>query len=98
MNPEDGTKPSASMTEAAHGIGNLLAISFRTNSKLGNISPERKVEKLKGPLAKEIDNLQSVREFLDTYGPEASSWDENSIAKRAKQMALDAYQRVWKIA
>jgi len=98
VNPEDGTRPTASMTEAAHGIGNLLAISFRTNSKLGNISPERKVEKLRGPLAKEIDNLQYVREFLETYGPEASSWDENSIAKRAKQMALDAYQRVWKIA
>ena len=84
--------------EAADNIGNLLAISYKTNSKLGNALPSEKLTLLTGKLAKEVENLQYVKEFIATYGPDAKNWDESKIQGRAKDMAMDAYKRVWKIA
>ncbi|HKS83769.1 MAG TPA: DUF262 domain-containing HNH endonuclease family protein [Candidatus Acidoferrales bacterium] len=96
--PDDGTPIDSATLQAIDNIGNLLAISFRANSSLGNLSPSKKIQKLNGELAKKIQNLPYVREFIDRYGPSAGSWDEARINSRAQDMAKDAYQRVWKLA
>lgn len=95
--PEDGSDLPPAMVEPVNNIGNLLPISFRTNSKLGNLPPEKKIEKLTGPLSKDIQNLPYVQEFIAVYGPKAKAWGQEAIADRAQCMALDAYQRIWKI-
>ena len=79
-------------------IGNLLVISFRTNSKLGNLRPDKKIEKLQNELLKEVENLSYVQEFIKTYGPVAKHWNQDAIAKRAEDLSKDAYNRIWKIA
>ena len=84
--------------DAADNVGNLLAISFRTNSKLGNLSPKEKIEKLQGNLKREIQNLPYVQEFIKTYGKAAASWDSKAIDKRSKALAKQAYREVWKVS
>lgn len=83
--------------DVVDNIGNLLAISFRTNSKLGNLSPKKKLEKLKGSLSREIQNLPYVQEFIRTYDKVIPTWDSKTIDKRAKSIAKQAYNEVWKI-
>ena len=78
-------------------IGNLLAISFRANSSLGNLSPAKKIHRLNGEVANKIQNLSYVRDFIEKYGGSAASGDEAKINNRAQEMANDAYERVWKI-
>jgi len=78
-------------------IGNLLAISFRANSSLGNLSPAKKIHRLNGEVANKIQNLWYVRDFIEKYGGSAASGDEAKINNRAQEMANDAYERVWKI-
>jgi uncharacterized protein with ParB-like and HNH nuclease domain len=95
--PEDGTLFDTSTLQAVDNIGNLLAISFRTNSSLGNLPPAKKIQKLQGELAKKVQNLHYVREFIERYGPSADSWDEAAINARATDMAKEAYNRVWKL-
>ncbi len=84
--------------EVVDNIGNLLAISFRTNSKLGNLNPAEKMTKLKKELNKEIQNLSYVQEFIKKYEKSASSWGKNIIMERARDMAKDAYKGVWRIS
>ena len=84
--------------EVVDSIGNLLAISFRTNSKLGNLSPKKKLEKLNGLLSREIQNLPYVQEFIRTYSKSIPTWDSKAIEERAKSLAKQAYTEVWKIA
>src|SRR5260370_28109311 len=95
--PEDGTPIDSQTLQAIDNIGNLLVISFRANSRLANLSPARKIQKLNGELAKKIQNLHYVREFIDKYGSSADSWDEGKINGRAQDMAKDAYERIWKL-
>jgi Protein of unknown function DUF262/Protein of unknown function (DUF1524) len=95
--PEDGLTLDSPTLQAIDNIGNLLVISFRANSSLGNLNPAKKIEKLKGELAKKIQNLHYVREFIDKYGANADEWGEGQISRRAQDMATDAYQRVWKL-
>ncbi len=78
-------------------IGNLLAISYKTNSRLGNLSPERKIERLTGDLRREVQNLSYVDDFIAEYSADAPAWDKTKILRRAKQMAEKAFREVWKI-
>jgi hypothetical protein len=78
-------------------IGNLLAISFRTNSKLGNAEPQEKLGLLTGKLEKEVQNLYYVREFAQKYAAEIPTWSSAGISARAKDMASIAYKSVWKM-
>lgn len=84
-------------SEVLDNIGNLLVISFRANSSLGNLTPSKKMQKLKGDLAKKVQHLEYVKEFIEKYGDKAESWGDAAIMNRARDMAKDAYQRVWKL-
>lgn len=95
--PDAETTADSATRQALDNIGNLLAVSFRVNSSLGNLPPNKKIQKLKGELSKKVQNLHYVREFIDKYGDKAESWNEDAIARRAQDMADEAYQRVWKL-
>jgi hypothetical protein len=82
--------------EDINNIGNLICISFRTNSKLGNLSPAEKAARLTTDLETEVTNIPYVRTFLEEYKDVLPSWDKNAIASRATKIAQDAYIRVWK--
>jgi REP element-mobilizing transposase RayT len=95
--PEDN-KPIDSATRALiDNIGNLMVLSFRANSSLGNLGPEKRVQRLEGDLARKTENLHIVREFVKQYSKRASEWDEKAIQERARNMAQDAYERVWRL-
>jgi hypothetical protein len=81
--------------ERIDSIGNLLPIYFRTNSRLGNLAPVTKVEKLRGDLRNEIQNLPFVQQFLDRYGDRAATWNSDAIQSRASDLAEESYQKVW---
>jgi len=95
--PEDDMKVDSETMEVVNNVGNLLAISFRTNSKLGNKSPEKKLALLKGDLAREINNLTYVQEFIRKYEAVIPKWNEKVINARAKEIAEEAYRKFWKI-
>lgn len=96
-------KPNANMKvdlqtlDAVDNIGNLLAISFKTNSSLGNLSPKEKLDKLKGELGKRIENLRYVQAFIQRYEKASATWDRSEIEKRAIDLASEAYGEVWRI-
>ncbi len=94
----DGMKIDSETVEVIDNIGNLLVISFRTNSKLGNLDPKLKIEKLKNDLSGDIENLSYVQEFIRKYEKEAVSWDKQIINKRAKEIAEESYRKIWKIS
>lgn len=95
--PPDANLPALSGDEV-NNIGNLLSISFRTNSKLGNLTPQEKYKKLNGDLSKDIQNLHYVHEFIDDYKDNFSHLDKNVINNRAEKIANLSYDRVWKIS
>ncbi|MEK7519909.1 MAG: DUF262 domain-containing HNH endonuclease family protein [Patescibacteria group bacterium] len=76
--PEDDINSDPETLEVVDNIGNLLAISFRTNSKLGNLSPAKKLKRLKNELGKEVQNLSYVREFIKKYEKQVPSWGKKS--------------------
>jgi hypothetical protein len=83
--------------EAIDNIGNLLVIYFKDNSSLSNASPIEKIKRLKGDMSQKVQNLKDVTDFINDYGPEANSWGEEQIKKRARAMAIKAYKTIWKI-
>ncbi len=95
--PGDDTTIDPATLAAIDNIGNLLVLSFRANSSLGNQLPEKKIQRLEGDLSRKTENLHCVREFVKQYGKLAAGWNEKTIQDRAKQMAQDAYERVWKL-
>lgn len=95
--PEDDMEPDPDTLEIVDNIGNLLVISSRTNSKLGNLSPKKKLDKLKSALAREIQNQPHIQEFIRTYGRSISSWGTKTIVHRAKNIATESYRNVWRI-
>ena len=78
-------------------IGNLLPMYFKVNSKLGNDSPSAKIERLKGELNDDVLGLPFIKDFISRYSKDAESWGKEKIEARAKNMAVKAYQEVWKI-
>jgi hypothetical protein len=95
--PGDDTTIDSATRLLIDNIGNLLVLSFRANSSLGNLSPSKKVQKLEGELSRKTENLHLVREFVRQYGKQADDWNEKAIQERARQMAEDAYEKVWKL-
>lgn len=96
QNPKEG---ESEVAESVNNIGNLLAICFRDNSSLQNDPPDRKLERLRGELANNIENLSYVGEFLTAYEllrEKQKAWDDAAIKDRAETMAKDSYNRVWK--
>jgi uncharacterized protein with ParB-like and HNH nuclease domain len=75
-------------------IGNLMAISSKTNKMLGKKMPQEKYEFLKKN--KEYISFNHVNRLLDDYGPSFENWDEARISERAKKMADNAYNNIWK--
>jgi uncharacterized protein with ParB-like and HNH nuclease domain len=96
--PGEPTAIDSSTLAAIDNIGNLLILSFRANSSLGNLPPDKKIQKLEGELSKKTENLVSVKEFVKEYGHQASEWNDKAIQDRARKMAQDAYHKVWKIS
>jgi len=96
--PKNGAVADGRAMEVVDNIGNLLVVSYRTNSKLGNASPREKVAKLKGPLAAEIQNNVYVKDFIEKYGPYADDWNRERIENRARDMARKAYREVWRVS
>lgn len=96
-NPDDETTIDSATLAAIDNIGNLLPMSFRANSSLGNLSPVKKIQKLEGELARKTNNLNYLKDFVKEYGQQASEWNEKAIQSRARDMAHDAYERVWKL-
>jgi hypothetical protein len=82
--------------EVEDNIGNLLVVSYRANSKLGNGLPRQKFEKLRHDLPN-IQNLAYVRDFVDKYEKKADTWDKDAIEIRARDLAATAFDKVWKM-
>jgi hypothetical protein len=95
--PETHLKVKQSDIEQVDNIGNLLAIYFKDNASLGNVSPAEKIKRLKGDLSQKVQNLSYVTEFIRQYGGDAGSWGADKIKKRGEEMARMAYREVWKI-
>jgi len=94
-NPKDILEPLTD--EQINSIGNLLCISFRTNSKLGNLSPLEKLKRLESDLSKDIANLPYVNDFTKEYKSFIPAWNGEIIEKRALNLSEMAYDNVWKI-
>lgn len=97
QNPDPSLKVQKETLEYVDNIGNLIAISYKTNSRLGNANPATKIERLNGDLSKDIQNTVYVKEFINKYGGHASAWEKDAIIKRAKDMAEEAYGKIWRI-
>jgi uncharacterized protein with ParB-like and HNH nuclease domain len=95
--PTPGTVIDSETFEAIDNIGNLLVVSFRVNSSLGNGSPREKFQKLAAELDTKVANLRYVRDFIKQYSKFGDSWNKEVIVNRANDMAHDAYNRVWKL-
>jgi hypothetical protein len=96
--PTDETAIDPATLSAIDNIGNLLPTSFRANSSLGNLPPAKKIQKLEGELGRKTNNLNLVKEFVKQYGHQSAEWNEKAIRSRAHDMAIDAYDRVWKLS
>jgi hypothetical protein len=83
--------------EFVDNIGNLLVIYFKDNSSLGNATPAEKIKRLKSDLSQKVQNLNHVTAFVSKYGSAASSWNGESIKSRADDLAVEAYDKIWKI-
>ena len=95
--PEDATAIDPATLSLVDNVGNLLPMSFRANSSLGNLSPAKKIQKLEGELARKTNNLNYLKDFVKQYGQLASGWNDKLIQARARDMAQDAYRRVWNL-
>ena len=93
--PRDPSAIDEETRDAIDNIGNLLPIYFKTNSRLGNLSPIEKVVQLNGALRRDIQNLPFVIRFLNTYGERASEWNAAAIQERGEDLAKEAFDRVW---
>jgi Protein of unknown function DUF262/Protein of unknown function (DUF1524) len=95
--PDEDVSLDPETRESIDNIGNLLVVSFRANSSLGNLPPRKKIEKMTGELAKKIQNMAYIKTFIQKYEKAFDSWDKKAIAERASQLATEAYREVWKI-
>jgi uncharacterized protein YoxC len=95
QNPDSKLKKSD--VEWVDNIGNLLIVYFKDNSSLGNANPTEKMKRLKGDLSQKVQHLSHVIDFIAKYGSDAGSWGSEKIQKRANDMAIEGYRKVWKI-
>lgn len=71
-------------------IGNLLLLSERINSNIGDDDYKTKIIKLKR------SKLISVQNFLKFYG-DKNEWTDELIVKRTKDLAKLSYDEIWKL-
>ena len=71
-------------------IGNLLLLSERINSNIGDDDYKTKINKLKR------SKLISVQNFLKFYG-DKNEWTDELIVKRTKDLAKLSYDEIWKL-
>lgn len=93
--PPAGLVVSPETKASIDNIGNLLVIYYRTNSRLGNLSPAEKAEKLNGEWRNQVQNMTYVLDFLQQYGDRAADWNADAIQERAEDLANAAYEKVW---
>lgn len=79
--------------EVVDSIGNLFIISRHTNSKLQNLPPKDKIEMLKERGRK----FKYVMDFIEDFEKGDMKWGKKEILNRARDLALVAYQKAWKI-
>ena len=94
--PKEGNKDKADRSYIDN-IGNLLPMYFKVNSKLGNGTPAEKIERLKGELNDDVLSLPFLKDFISKYSKDAESWGKEKIEARARDLAIKAYQEVWRI-
>jgi hypothetical protein len=92
VTPENDATVDSETREAIDNIGNLLVVSYRINSSLGNLAPRKKIEKMTGDLAKKIQNMPYIKSFITKYEKSFDSWDKKAIAARARDLAKEAYR------
>lgn len=81
-------------SDIVDNIGNLLVISFRVNSSLGNLLPDQKIIKLESELSDKIQNNVSVGEFIKRYR-KSNRWGAEEIVKRSEELAIESYDKFW---
>lgn len=91
--PQRPAKGKLLPSDSLDSIGNLLMISLNTNSKWQNKSPEEKFAMMSN--GDGVWNLPYVQTFVQKYSNK--NWDEEIIRERAKDLASEAYDKVWKI-
>jgi hypothetical protein len=95
--PGGPTLANKATLDVVDNIGNLLVLPFRLNSRLGNLLPKEKIESLKGERATDARHQRYLQEFIARYEPQASNWNQDTIQRRAEDLASTAYHKIWKI-
>ncbi len=75
-----------------HKIGNLVLISKKLNSSMGNDNINDKIKTLK---KSEIKSTIHLAEYIEKN--EGDKWNEEEILKRQKEMGNEAYNKIFKI-
>ncbi len=79
-----------------NNVGNLTVLTTQLNSLLGN-KPAMEKFKIMEQNPSKIAELPSLPRMLKQYGAEDFRWDDTVVEKRAKDLADEAYQKVWTI-
>ena len=84
--PENPPKPSGLDDEEVASIDNLILVDQKLNNKLGNkgFSDKRRI-------------LKKADSWVDNQIRHASTWDRAEIQARAKALATEAFNDVWKL-
>jgi len=95
QNPKKKDNLSEILDEKLHNIGNLLTINAKlNNNKLRNMTPHEKYKYLRDE--DKSNKLNVVKTFLKNYSEnEFNDWGDESISKRAKDLADFSYEEVW---
>ncbi len=75
-------------------IGNLLCLSFITNSTLNNDMPAAKVVKLEGALSGQIKNIPAITELISLF-KERGKWGSEEVVERGRRLGVLGYDEVW---
>lgn len=94
QNPDNNYAPTA--VTKVHNIGNLVILAQGDNTKLSNKMPKEKFDLLKNNL-KNTQNLSIVKELIDNYSDKAATWNDETIAERAKSLGTALYGKILKI-
>jgi hypothetical protein len=94
--PRSSQNPNNLTDDEINNIGNLLILTFKANSTLGNILPVEKLAKLSGVLSPEIQNTTFVKRFLSEYSDRFDDWSSDVIDERATELATDSYRKIWR--
>ena len=83
--------------EDKNSIGNLTVLNHVSNSRLGNDSPQVKFQTIKQWMKdNKVRNYGFVEQFLKTYEDDFTHWGADHIQERARNLAVEAFETVWK--